>query len=100
VFNQLRHRQYTTAQSRITGIDFKDNPFDNFAGLVLGCDLLGCPHYDATIDWLTSVSISPSKFPNALSASAFGLYKASILHTAPFLHRRFSCFGRASNRQL
>jgi hypothetical protein len=84
MFDQLRHREHPGREAGITRIDFKENPLDDPAGLVLGCDLLGCPHYDATIDWLTSASISPSKLPYTLSASAFGFYKASILHAAPF----------------
>jgi tetratricopeptide (TPR) repeat protein len=51
-------------------------------------------------DRLTADSISPSKFPYTLSISAFGFYKASILHASPFLHRRLGWFGRALSRQV
>jgi len=51
---------------------------------ILGCDLLCCTYHDATIDCLTTASISPSKFPYDLPALALGLNKTPILHAAPF----------------
>jgi hypothetical protein len=71
-------------QTGIIRVDLKDNPFDNLAGLVLIYELLGRTHYDAAIDCLPAGSISPSKLPYTLSVPPLRLYKASILHVAPF----------------
>src|SRR5579863_3249931 len=84
MFDQVRHCQHTGMQTRIIRIDFKDNSFNDLAGIRLGTELLSCAHHDATVNCLPAGSISPSKLPYSLSASAFGLYKASILHAAPF----------------
>ena len=70
-------------QNRSQGQSLRRSP-----RLDLSCELSSSTHHDATTDCLTAASISPSKFPDSLSAPTLGFYKISILHAAPF-HRRF-----------
>src|SRR6266568_733575 len=100
MFDQLRHGQHTGPQARIIRIDLKDNSFDDLAGRDLGRELLNSTQHDTTVDCLPAGSISPSKFPYTVSASALGLYKASVLYAAPFCTGALASSAGAGSHQI